>query len=94
MFKLNTKFDADPLLYSVILNVMATQYTCSLSGVYCPQPTSTVKLSLFLHVRSSPVLWLPAYIDVMHAVLIILTMAGLSLDRPHIYGGIVTFLVW
>ena len=36
MFKLNTKFDADSLLYSVIFNVMATQYTCSLDGVYHP----------------------------------------------------------
>ena len=35
MFKLNTKFDADLLFYSVILNVIAAQYTCSLKGVYC-----------------------------------------------------------
>ena len=38
---------------SVILNVMATQYTCSLSGV-C-HPHCTVKSSLFMHVHSSPV---------------------------------------
>ena len=36
MFKLNAKFDADSLLYSVILNATVTQYTCSLSGVYTP----------------------------------------------------------
>ena len=30
MFKLHTKFDADSLPYSVILNVIAAQYTCSL----------------------------------------------------------------
>ena len=36
MLKLNTKFDADLLLYLVILNVTATQYTCSFNGVYCP----------------------------------------------------------
>ena len=37
MFKLNAKSDADSLLYSLShLNVMATQYTCSLNGVYCP----------------------------------------------------------
>ena len=36
MFKLNTKFDADSLLYSLILNAMVTQYTCSLNSVYCP----------------------------------------------------------
>ena len=34
MFKLNAKFDADSLLYSVILSVMATQCTCSLNGIY------------------------------------------------------------
>ena len=32
MFKLNAKFDADWLFYSVILNVTATQYTCPLNG--------------------------------------------------------------
>ena len=36
MFKLNAKFDADSLLYLRILNVMATQYTCSLNSIYCP----------------------------------------------------------
>ena len=36
MFKLNAKFDADLLLYSVILNVTATQYTCSPNSVYLP----------------------------------------------------------
>ena len=36
MFKLNTKFDADSLFYSVILNVMAPQYTCSLHGIHHP----------------------------------------------------------
>ena len=35
MFKPNTKFDADSLLYLLILNAMATQYTCSFNSVYC-----------------------------------------------------------
>ena len=35
---------------SVILNVTATQYTCSLNGIYCPHLTSTV----FTHVHSTP----------------------------------------
>ena len=39
---------------SVILNVTATQYTCPLNSVYCPQLTCTVKLSLFTHEHSSP----------------------------------------
>ena len=34
MFKLITKFDEDSLLSSVILNMMTTQYTCSLHGIY------------------------------------------------------------
>ena len=36
MFKLNEKFDADSLLYSIVLNVTATQYTRSLKGIYRP----------------------------------------------------------
>ena len=51
MFKLNAKFDADSFLYSVILIVTATQYTCSLNGIY--HPHWPVKLLLFTHVHSS-----------------------------------------
>ena len=40
-----------------------------------PTLTSTVKLSLVTHVHSSP--WLPGYMDVAPAVLIILTITGL-----------------
>ena len=41
--------------HSVILNVTATQYTCSFSEIYHPPPvTSTVKSSLFTHAHSSP----------------------------------------
>ena len=37
MFKLNAKSDADVLLYSLShFEVMATQYTHSLNGMYCP----------------------------------------------------------
>ena len=36
MFKFNTKFNADSLLYSVFLNVMAMEYICLLNGVYHP----------------------------------------------------------
>ena len=69
---------------SVILNVTTIQYTCSLNSVYCPY-----RLVLWNCHRScmhipvhSP--WLPGYIDVVQTVLIILTMAGLFLDRPHV----------
>ena len=50
---------------SVTLNAKATQYTCSLNGIYCPH--CLVQWSCH---------WLPGYIDVMQAGLIILTMAG------------------
>ena len=39
---------------SVILNATATPYTCSLNGVYCPHWVSTMKLTLFMHLHSSP----------------------------------------
>ena len=55
MFKLNSKFDADYCsTCSIILNVTATQYTCSLSGIYCPPLTSAGKLSVFMPPHSSP----------------------------------------
>ena len=70
--------------YSVILNVMATQYTCSLNGIYHPQ--WLVQWSHHCsHMRipvHSP--WLPGYIEVTQTILIILTMARLFPDRPRI----------
>ena len=91
MFRLNAKFDADSLLYSDILNVTATQYTCSLNGIHCPLLTSTVKLlSARRHMPvHSP--WLPGYIDVAQTVLVTLTMAGLCLDIPHMCDRIRVF---
>ena len=77
MFKLKSKFDADSFLYSVILNAMATQYTCSLSGIYCPHwlvQWSHHCSHMHIPVHSP---WLPGYIDVTQNILIILTMAGL-----------------
>ena len=69
---------------SVILNAMATQYTCSLSGVYSPH--WLVQWSRHCsHMRipaHSP--WLPGYIDVTLTFLVILTMVGLFLERPRI----------
>ena len=85
MFKLNAKFNVDSLLYcSVILNVTATQYTCSLNGIYhlhwlvqwSPQCSHMCIPS------HSP--WLPGYIDVMQTILVILIITGLFLDRPCI----------
>ena len=68
---------------SVILNVMATQNSCSLNIIY--HPHWLVQWSHHCsHMRipvHSP--WLPDY-DVVQTVLIILTMAGLFLGSPHV----------
>ena len=82
MFKLNAKLDADSLLYSVILNVTATQYTCPLNSIYHPHwivQWSRHCLCMCIPVHSP---WLPGYTDV---VLIILIMAAFFPYRPHIY---------
>ena len=69
--------------HSVILNVMATQYTCSLNGVYHPcwlgqWSCHCSRMRIPVH---SP--WLPGHIDVTQTILVILTTAGLFPDRPH-----------
>ena len=83
MFKLNEKGDADSLLYLLShFDATATQYTCSLSGIYRPHwlvqwghHCSHMRIPVY-----SP--WLPGYINVPQTDLIILTMAGLLPDRP------------
>ena len=84
---------------SVFLNVMAPQYTCSLSGIYHPQWLMqwSCHCSCVCIPVHSP--WLPGYIDVMQTVFIILTMAGLLQDRPGILPFFstleaLTFLTW
>ena len=70
-------------IHSVILNVMATQYTCSLNGVYHPHwlvQWSRHHSHMGIPVHSP---WLPGYKDVAQTVLIILTMAGPFPVRPH-----------
>ena len=77
MFKLNAKFDADSLLYWLSHSyATSTQYTCSLTGHLPPPLTSTVKSSLFMHACSTPLLWLPDYIDVVQTILVLLIVAG------------------
>ena len=69
--------------HSVILNVTATQYTCSLNGICCPHwlvQWNHHYSHMCILVYS---LWLPGYIDVIHTVLFILTKAGLFPDRIH-----------
>ena len=64
MFKLLVKFDADSLLYSLILNMMATQYTCSFNDSF--HPHWLVQWSHHGSYMGIPVHspWLPGYIDV------------------------------
>ena len=66
---------------SVILNTMVTQYTCSLNGIYYPHWPVQWSCSHMCIPVYNP--WLPGYINVAQIILIILTMAGLFLDRPH-----------
>ena len=52
---MNTKFDADSLLYSLILNVTATQYTCSFNSACHPHRlVQWSESSLFTQAHSSP----------------------------------------
>ena len=69
---------------SVILNAMATQYTCSLNGLYCPHwPVhwSHHCTCMCIPVHST---WLPSYFDVVQTVLIILTIVELSKQDIYI----------
>ena len=68
--------------HSVILNAATTQYTCSLNGIYHPH-----WLAQWGHHCSCMCIpvhapWLPGCINVLHTVLVTLTMSGLFLDRP------------
>ena len=70
--------------HTVILNVTAI-YNTHAHSIASPAPlTSTVKLLLFTYAILVHSSWLPGYMDVMQTILIILTMAGLFPDRPHI----------
>ena len=70
---------------SVILNAMATWYTCSLNGVCHPHwlvQWTHHRLHMGIPVHSP---WLPGYMGVTQTILVTLTMAGLFLNRPHIF---------
>ena len=68
--------------HSVILNAVATQYTCSLNSVY--HPHWLVQWSRHCSCVCIPVLspWLPGYTDGAQTIIVTLTMAGRCLDRP------------
>ena len=65
----------------IMLNVTATQYTCSLNSVY--HPHWLVQWSCHCSHMYIPVHypWPSGHIDVAQTILIMLTMAGLLLDR-------------
>ena len=87
MFQLNTKFDADSLLWRFTQSfwIRATQYTCSLTGIYHPPGLVQWSRSCsHMHIPAhSP--WLPGYIDVIKTVLVIITMVGLFPDKLYIH---------
>ena len=85
LFKLNTKFDADSLLYLLSHSEWDGHTVHMLTQWHLPNPlTSTVKSLLFTHVHSSP-LSLAARLHWCCANhFFILTMVGLLPDRPHI----------
>ena len=68
---------------SVIVNAMATQYTCSFNSVY--HPHWLVQRSHHYSHMHTPVHspWWPACMDVTQTILIVLTTVGHFLDRTH-----------
>ena len=79
MIKLNTKFDADSLLYSLSHFECDSHTVHMLPQCHLQSPlTSTMKLSLL----NSP--GPPGCINVTETILVILTMVGLFLNRSHI----------
>ena len=71
MLKLNTVFDADSFFYSLSYFECKGHMVHVLNSIYCAPLTSTVKLSLFMQMHSSP-LFLAARLHQCHSVLIIL----------------------
>ena len=66
---------------SHIVNAMATQYPCSLNGIYCPHwPVQWSDCPCMCIPVHSP--WLPRYINAVQTILVMLTKVGLFPDRP------------
>ena len=85
MFKLNEKFDADSLFYSLSHFECDSHTVLILTQQHLPPPlTSTVKSSFFMHIHSSP-LSLAARLHQCHANHSHYINNGcIFLDRPHI----------
>ena len=80
MFNLNSKFDADSLLYKL------SHFECDDHIVLMAHSVDLLPpLTHFSHM-CSPVHcpWLPGYINVVQTILLILTKVGHFLNRPHI----------
>ena len=93
MFKLSAKFDADSLLYSI------KHFECDCHTVHMLTwqsllpSLSTVKSSLFMHAHSGPLSWAARLRWCCADILVILTIAGLFLDRlGYGYGDIYQYL--
>ena len=86
MFKLNTKFGAN-WLFCLLSHFECDDHTVHMltQQHLLPPLTSRLKLSLFIICIPVHSPWLPSYMDVPPTILIILTVAGLFPDRPHIY---------
>ena len=74
----------------VVLNVTATQYTCSLNAVYHPHWLVWWSHCSHMLIPVHPP-WLSGYISVVQTVLVTLTMAELFLDRPKCYDSFRVF---
>ena len=87
MFKLHTKFDADPLVYA-FSHFQYDSHTVHMLTQWCLPPplANTVKVSLFTYVHSSPLSLTARLHECVQTVHVILTMLGLFLDYIYIYG--------
>ena len=93
IFKLNTKFDADLLLYSVILNATATQYTCSLNGIYCPHWLVLWSRHCSHMCIPVPSLWLAARLHQWSANHSLYINNGWTFSRQTLYVFLVILLI-
>ena len=85
MFKLNTKSDADLLLY-LLSHFECDGHTVHTLSQWCLPPPLTSTVSCHCSHMHIPVHspGLPGYIDVVQTVLVILIVAGLFPDRTRV----------
>ena len=81
MFKLNAKFDADSLLYSLSHFGCDGHTAHMLTHGHLPPPLYSEVVIVHIPIYSP---WLPGYIDTTQTVLIICTMVRLFPDK-HLY---------